>query len=67
MAWGPLATQFCLELAFGVLLGLCLIPRAPLGVFFHRMMGTTALLPLLVAGLVPSALRRGELDRRSPP
>tara|TARA_R110002126_G_scaffold25583_3_gene87457 strand:+ start:2865 stop:3665 length:801 start_codon:yes stop_codon:yes gene_type:complete len=53
MVWGSLATQFCLELAFGVLLGLCLIPRAPLGVFFHRMMGTTALVPLLIAGLVP--------------
>ncbi len=52
MAWGPLATQFCLELAFGVLLFLALMPRAPMGVFFFRMMGTTALLPLLAAGVL---------------
>lgn len=55
MAWGPLATQFCLELAFGVLLFLSLMPRAPLGQFFFRMMGTTALIPLLAAGLLPVA------------
>ena len=53
MPWGPLATQFRLELAFGVLLGLCLLHRAPLGLFFHRMMGATAALPLLAAGLMP--------------
>ncbi|MFT7676873.1 MAG: hypothetical protein ACI8QC_000849 [Planctomycetota bacterium] len=53
MAWGPLGTQFCLELAFGVLLGLCLIPKAPLGLFFFRLMGTTAVVPLLAAGLLP--------------
>lgn len=53
MAWSPLATQFCLELAFGVLLGLCLLPKAPLGLFFFRLMGATAVLPLLVAALVP--------------
>lgn len=53
MAWNPLATQFCLELAFGVLLGLCFLPRAPLGTFFFLMMGATALLPLLVGGLAP--------------
>lgn len=53
MAWSPLGTQFCLELAFGVLLGLCLVQRAPLGLFFHRMMGITALLPLLVAAAAP--------------
>lgn len=53
MAWSPLGTQFCLELAFGVLLGLCLVQRAPLGVFFHRMMGVTAVLPLLIAMAAP--------------
>ncbi|MCP3914617.1 MAG: hypothetical protein GY711_03555 [bacterium] len=53
MAWGTLGTQFCLELAFGVFLGLTLIPRAPLGLFFFRMMGTTAVLPLIVAALLP--------------
>ena len=53
MAWSHLGTQFCLELAFGVLLGLCLLPRAPMGLFFHRMMGFTAGLPLGVAALAP--------------
>jgi hypothetical protein len=53
MAWSPLGTQFCLELAFGVLLGLCAIRRAPLGAFFYRLMGTTALVPLLAAFLLP--------------
>jgi len=53
MAWSPLGTQFCLELAFGVLLGLCLIPKAPVGTFFYRLMVTTALLPLLAAFAVP--------------
>ena len=55
MSWGDLGTQFCLELAFGVLLGLTFIRRAPMGVFFQRLMGTVALLPLLAAGLAPLA------------
>lgn len=53
MAWSHLGTQFCLELAFGVLLGLCLVQRAPLGLFFHRLMGVTAVLPLMVAAAAP--------------
>lgn len=53
MAWSSLGTQFCLELAFGVLLGLCLVSRAPLGLFFHRLMGATAALPLAVAAAAP--------------
>jgi hypothetical protein len=53
MAWPSLGTQFCLELAFGVLLALCVIPKAPVGVFFYRLMVTTALVPLLVAFFVP--------------
>ena len=53
MAWTPLGTQFCLELAFGVLLGLVLLARAPLGLFFHRLMGLTAALPLVVVVTVP--------------
>ncbi len=56
MTWGSLGTQFCLELAFGVLLGLALIPRAPLGAFFFRMMGVTAMVPLLGAFLGPPLL-----------
>lgn len=51
MSWTDLGTQFCLTLAFGLLLGLATIPRAPLGVFFFRMMGTTAALPLAAAAL----------------
>lgn len=54
MAWSPLGTQFCLELAFGVLLGLCAIRRAPVGTFFYRLMGTTALVPLLAAAFLPT-------------
>ncbi len=53
MGWSSLATQFCLELAFGVSLGLCLLTRAPLGPFFFRLMGTTAFLPLLLAAVAP--------------
>ena len=48
MGWNDLGTQFCLELAFGLALALCFIPRAPLGSFFWRLMGTTLLLPILV-------------------
>lgn len=55
MAWSSLGTQFCLELAFGVLLGLCAIRRAPVGTFFYRLMGTTALVPLLAATILPVA------------
>jgi hypothetical protein len=53
MGWNGLGTQFCLELAFGVLLALAFVPKAPVGPFFYRMMATTALAPLLVATLVP--------------
>ena len=57
MGWSPLGTQFCLELAFGVLVALLFVHRAPLGVFFFRLMGTTALVPLLVALAMPLASR----------
>mgnify|MGYP006908281536 CR=1 FL=1 len=53
MGWSSLATQFCLELAFGVLLALAFVPRAPVGAFFYRLMGTTALVPLLAAVAMP--------------
>ena len=49
MAWTLLAQQFCLELGFGVLLALVFVPPAPVGRLFYRLMGTTAVLPLLVA------------------
>lgn len=49
MAWTLLAQQFCLELGFGVLLGLVFVPRAPVGTLFYRLMGTVAALPLALA------------------
>jgi len=55
MGWSPLGTQFCLELAFGVLLALAFVGRAPIGPFFHRVMGTAALVPLLAATVLPVA------------
>ncbi len=45
--------QFCLELAFGVLLALAFVPKAPVGVMFYRVMGTSAVFPVLVAIAVP--------------
>lgn len=49
MPWSALGTQFCLELAFGVLVAMACVARAPLGTFFFRLMGVTALVPLAVA------------------
>lgn len=54
MEWSPLATQFCLQLAFGVLLALAFVPRAPVGVLFYRVMGSAALVPLLAAVVMPT-------------
>ncbi len=53
MSWSSLGAQFCLELAFGVLVTLVFVARAPLGVFFFRLMGATALVPLLTAIALP--------------
>jgi len=50
MPWSDLALQFCMELAFGVLLALAFVPKAPVGTLFYRVMGTAALVPVL-AGL----------------
>jgi len=49
MSWSSLGSQFALELAFGVLLGLCFMPKAPVGVFFYRLMGAAAAVPLVLA------------------
>jgi hypothetical protein len=57
--WSRLATPFCLELSFGVLVAMAFVPRAPVGRLFYRLMGTVALVPALV-GLVPPLLS-GEL------
>jgi hypothetical protein len=45
-----LGIQFCWELAFGVLLALAFVPRAPVGSLFYRIMGSTALV-LLASGV----------------
>jgi hypothetical protein len=55
MGWSPLGTQFCLQIAFGVLFALAFVPRAPVGTLFYRIMGTAALVPLLVALVAPVA------------
>lgn len=57
MPWSSLGAQFCLELAFGVLVTLIFVARAPLGVFFFRLMGATAVAPLLVAIALPRLTR----------
>lgn len=58
MAWSILTQQFCLELAFGVLFALAFVPRAPVGRFFYRLMGTVAALPVALA--LVARLERGE-------
>jgi len=65
MPWSSLGAQFCLELAFGVLVTLVFVARAPLGVFFFRLMGATALVPLMAAVALPRLTGDagwGELD-----
>ncbi len=59
MSWASLGTQFCLELAFGVLVALAVVARAPLGTFFFRVMGVTALAPLVLAILIPPFVAGG--------
>jgi hypothetical protein len=53
MSWAALGTQFCLELAFGVLAALACVARAPLGTFFFRVMAVTAAVPLVLAVTLP--------------
>ncbi|MEM7309463.1 MAG: hypothetical protein AAF682_22465 [Planctomycetota bacterium] len=59
MAWSELGTQFCVEIAFGVLLAMAFVPKAPVGTFFYRIMGTSALVPLLLACVMPPATGEG--------
>ena len=49
MTWSLIGTQFCLQLAFGVLAAMAFVPKAPVGVLFYRVMGTSALVPVLLA------------------
>jgi hypothetical protein len=62
MAWTLLAQQFSLELGFGVLLALAFVPRAPVGVLFYRLMGTTAALPIGLALVARLRSGAGWLD-----
>ena len=55
MPWSVLAVQFCLELAFGVLFAMAFVPKAPVGVLFYRLMGTTAFALTLLGVGVPLA------------
>jgi len=64
MGWSTLGTQFCLELAFGVFVALACVHRSPLGVFFFRLMGTTGLIPVLLAMVLP--VMSGQATRTSP-
>ena len=54
--------QFCLELAFGVLVALAFVPKAPVGVMFYRIMGTAACVPVMIAIAVPLASGARTLD-----
>ena len=62
MSWPDLTMQFCLQLAFGVLLALSFVPRAPVGKLFYRVMGTTVLVPMLAAVGVPLWTTRDASD-----
>lgn len=53
MEWSDLGSQFCLQLAFGTLLAMAFVPKAPVGVLFYRVMGGAALIPILVAAVLP--------------
>jgi hypothetical protein len=64
VGWGALASQFCLELAFGVLVALAFVPRAPVGRLFYRVMAGVGFLPLAVAVAVP--LVTGDWGWRKP-
>ena len=48
MTWPLIGTQFCLQITFGVLLAMAFVPKAPVGVLFYRVMGTAALVPVLM-------------------
>ncbi|MEM7516406.1 MAG: hypothetical protein AAF368_05740 [Planctomycetota bacterium] len=55
MDWSTVGSQFCLGLAFGVLLALAFVPKAPVGRFFYQLMGGSAAVPLLLALIFPLA------------
>jgi hypothetical protein len=55
MDWSQLGAQFCCELAFGILLALAFVPKAPVGAFFYRVMGTSALVLILAGIALPFA------------
>ncbi len=53
MDWTAVGTQFSRQLAFGVLFALAFVPHAPVGAFFYRLLGTTALVPIVGAIALP--------------
>jgi hypothetical protein len=65
VSWTDLVTQFCLELAFGVLFALAFVPSAPVGRLFYRIMATTAFLPLGAVVVVPFLV--GKADNLNDP
>ena len=63
--WSVLGTQFCLQIAFGVLAALAFVPKAPVGTLFYRILGTSALVPILAAIAVP--ISTGDATWTDPP
>lgn len=64
MGWSLLATQFCCQLAFGVLFATAFVPKAPVGVLFYRVMGTTAL--AIVGAAMAASVGTGTLAWSDP-
>ncbi len=62
MSWIPLASRLGLEIALGYLVFLRILGPAPVGRFFYRLTGGTAVVAALLAGLLDlvEVLQRGE-------
>lgn len=54
---GLLGVQFCCQLAFGVLFAMAFVPKAPVGVLFYRVMGSSAL--AIVGAALAASLATG--------
>lgn len=63
MDWTRIASQFAAELAFGVLVALSLVPPAPVGKLFYRLVGACAYLPLLLVLVLPALVEGARADR----
>lgn len=64
MSWTDLAAQFALELAFGALVALAFVPRAPVGALFYRVLGSAAAAMVVLALGLYAAV--GRADPREP-